>query len=555
VPFDDDEVTGRLGSVVADKYELLRVLGVGGMGAVYEARHLFTNRLVALKLLHGDGAKSEAYGARLLVEARAASSVGHPSIVDVLDAGRTEDGSPYIVLELLTGADLDTALYENRISTTEMVAIGVQILEALAAAHAAGIVHRDIKPDNVFLTKNERGDARVKLLDFGLAKGITAGSDGWKTVAGIVVGTPDYMSPEQARGDPVDARTDLWSTGVLLFRGLAGRTPFVAENYNRLMQQILTTPAPPLREIRPDLPDTILAVVDRALQRDLGRRWQTAREMADALRRSATAVSSPEWQLVTVPVQFPPVGSSAGNEDVTMAEPPSADPTVTVFDAPAARPRASRRALVVGGALAALLVALGLALLLLGRGGGPAEAAPPAAPVVRAARPPATPPIAEPARAAPALDPAGAQVPVPAAAAATGETTGKTPRAAGLARRRSRTSPLRTYEWCAGAPRSSSRSWPCRCRRTRPARTPRRRGGASSRACACSRTRASRRRRPRSKSPWPSASRRPCCSTWASPTEGWAATGARSRSSSGSSRRRETAAPRRSGTRGTSRGR
>ena len=449
LPFDDDEVIERLGSVVADKYELIRVLGVGGMGAVYEARHLFTKRHVALKLLRGDGARSESYAARLLVEARAASAVGHPAIVDVLDAGRTEDGSPYIVLELLAGEDLDCALHDNRISTTEMVAIGIQILEALAAAHAQGIVHRDIKPDNIFLTRNERGEARVKLLDFGLAKGMTAGTEGWKTVAGIVVGTPDYMSPEQARGDPVDARTDLWSTGVLLYRGLAGRTPFVDDNYNRLMIQILTQQAQPLVELRPDLPESVLRVVDRALQRDRELRWQTAREMADALRQGATAVSSPEWQLVTVPVHFPRAGTTGvGNNDVT-TEVPEARAQDTVFDAApsaAATPR-SQKSLLIAVLAAALLVAVGILTLVLARGGDSAEAAAPIAASAGAVRVPAAPSPATPSPAVSEVEPAQVPGPPPKPEGpANANEAGKSPRSPGHPRRRSRTSPIRTYE-------------------------------------------------------------------------------------------------------------
>ncbi|MBI2896207.1 MAG: serine/threonine protein kinase [Deltaproteobacteria bacterium] len=358
----DDEVNARLGSTIAGKYELLRVLGVGGMGAVYEARHRFTERHVALKLMIGKG-RDPRNSARLLVEARAASAIGHPAIVDVLDAGQTEDGSPYLVLELLAGTDLQMALEERRLTAMEMVAITVQVLEALHAAHERGIIHRDVKPENVFLTTNDRGEPRVKLLDFGLAKELTAGPDGWKTMDGTALGTPDYMSPEQARGAQVDARTDVWSVGVLLYHGLCGHPPFSEENYNRLLSRILTEDAPHLSRLRPDVPAAIASVVMRALRRERAERWQTAAEMARALREGGARISAADWELVTISSTTPtvslsgaaPVFAGAG----TIVDPPVvAAPAVTVA---AATPRRGR-ALVL---IAAFVLVMGVLLALL----------------------------------------------------------------------------------------------------------------------------------------------------------------------------------------------
>ena len=285
----------RVGTVVANKYELLGVLGVGGMGAVYEALHRYTGKKVALKLLHSRLITSEQHAARFLREAKAAASIGHPNITDVPDAGREPDGTLYIVMDLLTGEDLATAMSRAGLSTAEVVDIAKQMLAGLAAAHERGIIHRDVKPDNVFLTRDDRGNVHVSILDFGIAKHLQGGPDASITLAGTIIGTPYYMSPEQARGDPVDARTDLWSTGAVLFHCLAGRPPFEEENYNKLIVKILTKRAPSLAAARPDLPQWLTRTVDRALEPDATLRWQSAKEMAEALESPGAPVSGLDW--------------------------------------------------------------------------------------------------------------------------------------------------------------------------------------------------------------------------------------------------------------------
>jgi serine/threonine-protein kinase len=287
----------RIGSTVAGKYRLNRLIGVGAIGAVYAAVHQFTGRHVALKVIDSEIASYEGYAARFLREARAAADIGHPAICDVLDAGQEPDGTLYLVLELLEGRTLEAAIEAQDLRQEEIVRVGVQLLEGLAAAHDRGIVHRDIKPDNVFLTWDEEGELHVKLLDFGVAKNTKGGPDVFRTQQGVVLGTPYYMSPEQAAGDPVDVRADIWSAGAVLFHALTGRPPFDEETYNKLIAKLLNQDPPRLREVRPELPEWLATVVDRALERDLETRWQSARTMAETLRQQGGAPIELDWEV------------------------------------------------------------------------------------------------------------------------------------------------------------------------------------------------------------------------------------------------------------------
>ncbi|MCZ7684747.1 MAG: serine/threonine protein kinase [Sandaracinaceae bacterium] len=240
-------------------------------------------------------ASFEGYAARFLREARAAAAIGHPAICDVIDAGQEPDGSLYLALELLEGRTLEAAIEGNDLRQDEIVKVGIQLLEGLAAAHDRGIVHRDIKPDNVFLTWDEQGELHVKLLDFGVAKNTKGGPEVFSTQQGVILGTPYYMSPEQAAGDPVDARADVWSAGAVLFHALTGRPPFDEETYNRLIAKLLNQDPPRIREVRPDLPEWLATVVDGALRRDVSARWQSVRTMAESLRLRGKAPIELDW--------------------------------------------------------------------------------------------------------------------------------------------------------------------------------------------------------------------------------------------------------------------
>jgi serine/threonine-protein kinase len=283
-----DEPRSRVGEVLAGKYHLERLLGSGGMGSVYEALHAFTQRRVAVKLMHPHIARSRIAAERFVREARAPGSIGHTGIVEVLDGGHAEDGSLYLVMEVLHGETLSAALKGRRMHLQEIAEIVLELLDILEAAHAAGFVHRDIKPENVFLQHAGAAEIEIKLLDFGVA-GVIAneaqerGNDPKLTRAGAVLGTPLYMSPEQALGRSVDARADLWSVGALLYQALAGAPPYGGDSFQALVVSIATQDHVPIGALRPDLPPRVHAVIERALRKDPEKRWSSAREMAGAL--------------------------------------------------------------------------------------------------------------------------------------------------------------------------------------------------------------------------------------------------------------------------------
>lgn len=265
--------------VVGGKYRPIRILGQGGMGEVYEAEHIVTKRRVALKIITAAFAKkAPSMERRLFGEAETAASIPHPGIVDVLDAGREPDGTLYLALELLEGQDLENAIRRDRLRPADIVRVAVRLLDALAATHASGFVHRDIKPANVFLARSPYGSVQVKLLDFGIATRIDDVGD-----RGTVVGTVEYMSPEQAGSGDVGPKSDLWSVAAVIYRALAGRPPFLGVDFHKTLLRITTEDAPSLRVFRPDLPDDLIDVIDRALSRDPADRWASAEDMAQAL--------------------------------------------------------------------------------------------------------------------------------------------------------------------------------------------------------------------------------------------------------------------------------
>ncbi|MFO0647924.1 MAG: protein kinase [Polyangiales bacterium] len=311
---DADGPARRLGTVVGDRYRLERVIGAGGMGVVYEARHEFTHRRVAVKVLHKELAASPRATSRFSREARTTASLGHPNIVEVFDGGCDADGALYLVEELLCGADLAREIAARAVSHGELARLCVEALDALAAAHAKGLVHRDIKPENLFVVRDAEGVTRAKLLDVGVVTRVEregeaalSADEAPLTRTGAIVGTPYFMSPEQARGADVDARADLWSMGAVLFFALTGRHPVEADNYNALIVRLVTQAAPAVRSLRPEVPAALAAVVDRALAIDPEKRWRSAHEMAAALR--AFVASQPESPSPAAP---PPRPSSRG---------------------------------------------------------------------------------------------------------------------------------------------------------------------------------------------------------------------------------------------------
>jgi serine/threonine-protein kinase len=275
-----------VGRTIARKFKLLRLLGAGGMGAVYEAEDLLLGRRVALKLMKAAIASNTALVQRFVREARAADSIQHKNIVRVLDlAADDETGSFYIVQELLSGESLAEKLERERaLLPKEAVTIIVAVLDALAAAHERGIVHRDVKPENVFLHREADGTITPKLIDFGISKVAEQQEGLAKTQTGTALGTPYYMSPEQVRGDSsIDHRADQWSAGVMLFELVTGRRPFQGENYNLLILEIMTRRAPRADEVAPGIAPELAAVIARALEPNRDQRFESSRAFRSAL--------------------------------------------------------------------------------------------------------------------------------------------------------------------------------------------------------------------------------------------------------------------------------
>ncbi len=278
----------RAGQVLASKYRLEELLGSGGMGHVYRATNELVGRPVAIKLLRPEHAANEQVVERFLREARAANLVRHPNVVDVLDIGKDEGGSPFIVQELLKGQDLAHYAQERgRLSLDEVVDLICPVIDAIAEAHTQGVVHRDLKPENVFLARDPGGRVTPKLLDFGISK-VRATGNVRATEVGVMMGTPAYMPPEQLQGArDTDARSDVWALGVMLFELLSGRLPFVADEAPALFVKIATQDAPKLSEVCDDVPPNVSKIVERCLRRKPDERYPTAAELARDLRLMA----------------------------------------------------------------------------------------------------------------------------------------------------------------------------------------------------------------------------------------------------------------------------
>jgi len=277
-----------LGRVIADRYLVERLLGVGSMGLVYRCRHTVLDKTVALKIIRQDLAQDEETVGRFVTEARAASAIGSKHIVEVLDFGSLPDGASYIVMEYLEGLTLGEALdAPGGLSVGDALDIAIQITQALAAAHTIGVVHRDLKPDNVFLLQTEAGWF-AKILDFGIAKVMHGGQK--LTVAGSVIGTPHYMSPEQATGGRTDERTDIYALGVILYEMCCGKVPFDAENPLAVISMQVTDEPQPLRKRMPQgraLPQGLDLVVHKCLAKDPEERFSKMDDVRAALERIA----------------------------------------------------------------------------------------------------------------------------------------------------------------------------------------------------------------------------------------------------------------------------
>jgi serine/threonine-protein kinase len=296
---------GLVGRVIGDRYGVTGLIGEGGMGVVYEAEHLSIGKLVALKVLHPRHAQDREAVSRLRHEARVAGTLGHPNICAIYDMGRLDDGTPYLVLERLHGETLAQRLARGgQLEVADMVDLMLQVLSALAAAHQRGVVHRDLKPDNVFLSVRPGMRPIPKLLDFGISKAEEIEDTMADPItAQAAAGTPYYMAPEQALGDRnFDARVDLWSAGVVLYEGLTGQRPFGAKNFNALLREILDAPHRPLREVDPSLPRGLGYVVDKALAKRPDDRYLSALDFQNALRSYKDLEDEPPRRFIPIVV-------------------------------------------------------------------------------------------------------------------------------------------------------------------------------------------------------------------------------------------------------------
>lgn len=295
----EDEPALRAGTVLAGRYEIQRMIGEGGMGEVYLARHKGIDKLVAIKLLAPDRARRPKTISRFIQEAKATSKIRHEHIVDITDFGEV-DGVAFFVMEYLDGEDLSAIVKrEDRLPWPRAKALAIQILEGLGAAHDVGIIHRDVKPHNCFVSPRENNPEFVKIIDFGIAKLRDGSSEEQLTQTGAIMGTADYMSPEQGQGMELDGRSDLYSVGIILYRMLTGRVPFKAGNpMATVFLHVHEAPKPPSAEC-PDagLGSQVDALVLRALAKDPADRFENAAAFVDALNEieDAGAGSESRW--------------------------------------------------------------------------------------------------------------------------------------------------------------------------------------------------------------------------------------------------------------------
>jgi serine/threonine protein kinase len=285
----DPKLGALVGAVLGGAYEVIRLLGEGGMGAVYEATHLRLNKRVAVKVMARELASNSEALARFRREAEVTSRLGHPHLVNVMDFGATESGEPYLVMEYLDGEDLDHRIRNlGRLPLETAVEITRQVASALAAAHDEGIVHRDLKPANIYLVKVKGEADFVKVLDFGISK--IKASRTKLTRASAVMGTPEYMSPEQATGliEEIDHRADQWALGCIAWEMLSGHAPFRADDMSALFFQVINMDPHPLSKRAPGLPAEVEPVLRRALAKQAGDRYPSIKDFARGFEAAAT---------------------------------------------------------------------------------------------------------------------------------------------------------------------------------------------------------------------------------------------------------------------------
>jgi serine/threonine protein kinase len=352
-----------VGKVLAGKYRIEALLKHGGMGAVYRATHLMLHKPIAIKLIKPELVTSEDTIRRFHREAQAASQLDHPNIVTIHDLGKAEDGTLYIAMELVTGTSLkELVKTEGALEPGRAVRIAAAIGSALALAHRHQIIHRDLKPQNIMICRDAEGREQPKLLDFGIAK--TFESEGPAlTSTGLVLGTPHYMSPEQAKGTAVDGRSDLYSLGIILYEMLVGKVPFEAPSIPAILVKHLNeTPKPPT-ELRPGLDPKLEAIALRCLEKEPAGRYQTAQELTRALLDAESAVAT--RQPATVPSTAAGHGRTVPDASTNRAT----QPTVRLEEPPTRQAAQAAPARPGGGKTVAIAMGVVVLLLLVGGAG------------------------------------------------------------------------------------------------------------------------------------------------------------------------------------------
>ncbi len=394
---DPSDVAGPaslLGLVISDRYRIEKLLGEGGMGAVYQAEHTLMRKRVAIKVLHAEMSRMREVVARFEREAMAAAHIDHPNVAAATDFGKLDDGSFFLVLEFIEGVSLRQLVSQGRLPLARAIHVTRQIANALVRAHALGIVHRDLKPENVMLVDRDGDPDFVKVLDFGIAKvpvgeiaeagNTSRQSDSAQPVltqAGMVYGTPEYMAPEQALGNPVDARADIYALGVMFYEMLTGARPFDAESKVKILGMHVTAPVPSMTERAPEanIPPEIEALVRKLLAKEADERVQDPKELLESLQSisinlvsqgkldpSALASSGPAS--TQAPMSFvgaPNSGALGVAPTAAVIALPSASGNVKVPESVAAAVRARPKTLIIGAAVVVvvLLAIVGVAVV------------------------------------------------------------------------------------------------------------------------------------------------------------------------------------------------
>lgn len=374
------------GTIIAGRFQVESKLGEGGMGAVYRAINATTGRAIALKVMHPEFAIKKDVVRRFMREAKAATAIRHPNVIEVLDVVEGTDGEPVMVMELLDGEPLDTYMERTGpLALGEVARVMTPVVSAVGAAHSLGIIHRDLKPENIFLSRGSDGSVRAKVLDFGIAKVLDPNqinelvTKSGATRTGSMLGTPHYMSIEQACGEKdIDHRTDIWSMGIILYSMLSGRRPYEGENYGQILRALMTATPSPIQDLVPNLPENVVDIVNRCMARAREERPQDLRELFEVLSRYT------EDRSVQAPASI--AGSLMNRDDmVSGATLQAASVYVSQPGGGAVRVDKPRRnTVLVGVAVVFLMVGAGVGVALSLRGNDSAAVAEPAASSVAA---------------------------------------------------------------------------------------------------------------------------------------------------------------------------